>query len=88
VVKLFLIVQGEYKSKPNCIHDGASFARLDNETENIFGYTKRKCCEGSSVLSSRHFPTGEDKVSYSLTPLLSKDYSLGAECQGKLASLS
>ncbi len=40
------------------------------------------------VLSSRCFPTDEDKVSYSLTPFLSKDYSLGTQCQGKLASLS
>jgi hypothetical protein len=47
--------------------DTASSASLDDERDNIFGYMKRICCEGSSFLSSKCPPAGEAKVSHSLT---------------------
>jgi hypothetical protein len=66
-------IQTELHSFP----DAASSASLDNETDNIFGYMKRRCCEGSPFLSPNFSPTGEAKVSHSLTPFLSRDFSLG-----------
>jgi hypothetical protein len=47
----------------------ASFASLNDEMNNIFGYMKSRCCEGSFYLSPKCSPTGEAKVSLSLSPL-------------------
>ncbi len=62
----------EVNSNPNQRNsylDSDSFARLDDETENMFGNMKRKFCEGSSFLSSKCSPIGEAKIRHSLTPL-------------------
>ncbi len=47
----------------------ASSASLDDETDDVFGYMKRKCCESSSFLSPLCSPVGEAKVGHSLAPL-------------------
>jgi hypothetical protein len=44
-------------------------ASLNDEMNNIFDYMKSRCCEGSSFLSPKYSPTGEAKVSHSLSPL-------------------
>jgi hypothetical protein len=47
----------------------ASFASLNDEMKNIFGYMKRRCCEGIFFLSPKYSSAGEAKVSHSLSPL-------------------
>jgi hypothetical protein len=47
----------------------ASFASLNDEMKNIFGYMKRRCCEGNFFLSLKYTSTGEAKVKHSLSPL-------------------
>ncbi len=47
----------------------ASFAILNDEMNNIFGYMKRRCCEGSFFLSPKCSSAGEAKVSHFLSPL-------------------
>jgi hypothetical protein len=47
----------------------ASFASLNDEMNNIVGYMKSRYCEGSFYLSPKCSPTGEAKVSLSLSPL-------------------
>jgi hypothetical protein len=59
--------------------------KLDDETDNIFGYMKRRCWEESSVLSPTCSPTGDTLVT-PWHPFFSNDYLLGT--QGKLSSLS
>jgi hypothetical protein len=49
--------------------EAASSANLDEEKDNILGYMKRRCCEGSSLLSPICSPAGEAEVSHSMTPL-------------------
>jgi hypothetical protein len=40
-----VIVRGEFESKANCIHilTLLLLPKLDDETDNIFGYMKRRC---------------------------------------------
>jgi hypothetical protein len=47
----------------------ASFASLNDEINNIFGFMKRRCCEGSFFLSLKYSSAGEAKVKPSLSPL-------------------
>ncbi len=56
-----LLTQAELHLYP----DAALSDSLDDETANIFGNVKFRCCEDSSFLS----PTGEAKVCHSLNPL-------------------
>jgi hypothetical protein len=44
----------------------ASFASLNNEIKNIFGYMKKRFCEDSFVLSPKCSSAGEVRVSHSL----------------------
>jgi hypothetical protein len=63
----------EVNSNPNRTEfiylDAVSFASLNVEINHIFDYIKRRCCEGSSFLSPKYSPTGEAKVSHSLSSL-------------------
>jgi hypothetical protein len=43
-------------------HDG-TLCMCTDKTDNIFGYLKRRCCEGSSFLSPKCSLTGEENQS-------------------------
>jgi hypothetical protein len=66
----------------------ASFASLNDEMNNIFGYMKSRCCEGSFIcLLNVHQQVRPKSVSpYQPSP--SKDYSFGKQFQSKISPLS
>ncbi len=70
----------------SCLY-AASFASLNDEIKNIFGYMKKRFCEDSFVLSPKCRQQVRSKSITPCDPSPSKDYSFGKQFQSKVSPL-